>query len=592
MHVVYPIVALVLALATLHTGCFRDTEACETRQDCFSRERCIAGTCVANTPSPPSNNDRSNNTQPPTPTGPQEVQCPESRPDLCDENFCTDLGGDPLNCGECGEVCRLGEVCDEGDCIEIRDCRQQGCAGQSFCDEDDGKCKPGCERDEQCEGGASCNLETNVCTCNEGFHACSGTCFDSSSPNSCGTSCVPCPTDPNGVATCDEGRCGIECAETARRCGDACAACPQGDPVLETACDESLCVATRCEEGYEICEMGCCPIMSAPVPDEAVVANGAGPTSIAVDDSGTPHILYHDDALEDLVYVTWDGMSWSSTVLDGSMASVGQAHAIDSGPGGVLEVAYRDEDNGDVKALSFDGANWLAPSMVAGFNDVGAALDIARSPSGAVAISYYDATEQTMIVSLRQPGAMVWTRKIVAFDVTAPNALAIAPMDRLRVSYFRTNGSLGLSFRDMLGNWADETIAVGPGLGELVDLQVNSLGFPLVLYLQTDTDTLSFQARNGEAWGPLELIDNGTAVEGCAKMVLDGAGTPHVIYAASETSDLRYARRGAADTWMVRDLATGGDVGTQCDLAIDDQDVLHASFLDRSQGTVRYLRFK
>jgi hypothetical protein len=47
--------------------------------------------------------------------------------------------------------------------------------------------------------------------CPSGSHSCGGSCVSDSSPNSCGTSCTPCPTDPHGAATCTNGACGITC---------------------------------------------------------------------------------------------------------------------------------------------------------------------------------------------------------------------------------------------------------------------------------------------------------------------------------------------------------------------------------------------
>jgi hypothetical protein len=40
--------------------------------------------------------------------------------------------------------------------------------------------------------------------CQFGFHDCSGVCADDTSPQTCGSSCSPCPKPTNGFATCDQ----------------------------------------------------------------------------------------------------------------------------------------------------------------------------------------------------------------------------------------------------------------------------------------------------------------------------------------------------------------------------------------------------
>ena len=64
---------------------------------------------------------------------------------------------------ECsGEAtCGFGEVCVEGRCVGQSCATSAQCDIESFCQ--DGKCLSGCQNDQDCLPGDSCNLETQVC---------------------------------------------------------------------------------------------------------------------------------------------------------------------------------------------------------------------------------------------------------------------------------------------------------------------------------------------------------------------------------------------------------------------------------------------
>jgi hypothetical protein len=47
--------------------------------------------------------------------------------------------------------------------------------------------------------------------CPAGQHQCAGACVADTDPNACGPNCTVCPTDPNGVAVCTAGICGLVC---------------------------------------------------------------------------------------------------------------------------------------------------------------------------------------------------------------------------------------------------------------------------------------------------------------------------------------------------------------------------------------------
>jgi hypothetical protein len=170
---------------------------------------------------------------------------------------------------------------------------QHTCAGKCTDDRSPMTCGRGCDPCPNIEGGTAtcdgikCAIECpggqkpclTKCidmgapcdgTCEAGKNPCNGACVDAKSLSSCGTSCAPCPTSPNGVASCDGDKCDLKCNAGYHRCGDACvkdtdvANCgtscsPCAAPSGGTAgCDGTTCGA-QCPSGTKLCAGACLP---------------------------------------------------------------------------------------------------------------------------------------------------------------------------------------------------------------------------------------------------------------------------------------------------------------------------------------------
>ncbi len=261
----------LLGLSAL-AGCWDEPTACASTSDCFVGEVCASGQCA-----PPSVADQAPDTSPTPDMDPVLPDMQDASPDLPDVSHdmtptacgaptplacgeaCVDPQTDATHCGGCDRPCAQDEMCVSGACAPRMDCRApaQACQGFTYCDDSDGRCKPGCAEDSQCRADQRCT-DAHQCACPEGLRDCGGACRLAMDPGACGPSCEVCETSLLGLATCAQEQCQLSCDAGARDCGQGCAPCPEGRGVRTTGCMAGACVITACESGYTPCDSGCC----------------------------------------------------------------------------------------------------------------------------------------------------------------------------------------------------------------------------------------------------------------------------------------------------------------------------------------------
>lgn len=189
----------------------------------------------------------------------------------CGES-CVDLQVSFSHCGRCDRPCSAGQLCNNGECIAPpNDCREEGqsCPPAYYCDLINGRCKEGCASNDGCPGAnQSCDLGTNACVCDSGFHECGGECVSDNAVATCGTRCSPCPTPDNATPTCDGTSCGFTCntgfhacsgqcvPDNSVTCGTSCSPCTPPANATST-CHGTTCGYT-CDPGYLKCSGSCC----------------------------------------------------------------------------------------------------------------------------------------------------------------------------------------------------------------------------------------------------------------------------------------------------------------------------------------------
>lgn len=188
--------------------------------------------------------------------------------------------------GACGLRCRTGF---------------HACGSRCESDDDVNSCGDRCG---PCAAPAnatpSCENRSCTFTCANGFHRCGDACAANDAVASCGDRCMACPAPANGAGTCVEVRsdagvrfgCDFACTPGFHRCGNACVSDTSPEtcgsrclPCPGTANGQAACVNAQCDltcsAGFNRCNGVCSPATSA-------MACGASCSVCAAPDGGTP----------------------------------------------------------------------------------------------------------------------------------------------------------------------------------------------------------------------------------------------------------------------------------------------------------------
>ena len=183
-------------------------------------------------------------------------------------------------------------------------------------------------------------------------------------------------------------------------------------------------------------------------------------------------------------------------------------------------------------------------------------------------------------------------------------SIVIDSLNQVHISYYdnlpeldqEEIGKLKYAFWDgRSDNWRKEIVDHRNDVGSYssIDLYFDdrtNKEYPGIAYMSEKYDDLKFAQWDGVQW-TTEYVDEEGKVGPFASLAFDSKGNPHISYYDFTTSNknLKYARRDAkGGRWIISVLDDEDDVGQNSSIAIDKNDVVYISYIDKTSG---YLKF-
>ncbi|MBU7005989.1 stalk domain-containing protein [Phosphitispora fastidiosa] len=268
-------------------------------------------------------------------------------------------------------------------------------------------------------------------------------------------------------------------------------------------------------------------------------------TSIAIDGSGMPYVVYRDEANDNKATVmNYNGTSWEVVGNAGFSAGTADYASIAIDDNGTPYVVYQDGGN-DVKAtvMKYNGTSWEAVGS-AGFSPGGVEYtSIAIDNSGKLYVAYRDGYELynnkatvmkyngTSWEAIGNPGFSAGKAAYTSLAIDDTGTLYVAYQD-LGMDYKATVMTYSGNSWEVVGN-----AGFSPSWAVTTSIAIDGSGTPYVAYKDVGSnDKASVMKYNGTRWESVGSPGFSAGGTNYTSIAIDGSGVLYVAYMDGENS--------------------------------------------------------
>lgn len=321
-------------------------------------------------------------------------------------------------------------------------------------------------------------------------------------------------------------------------------------------------------------------------------------TSIAIDSSGTPYVLYSDDANGGKATVQkYDGANWVTVGTAGFSADLAFYTSITISDSNIVYAAFFDAGNGSrATVMKFDGVNWVTVGSPGFTPDAAAGTTIAIDHNETPYVAYTNYYDSLNVMKFDGSNWVAVGPGTISEGRTYSPSLAIAPDNTPYVAYSDDAGFFLPVVKKFDGaNW----VQLGtPGFitdtADDVEIAINDSGTVYLAYGNYDDNfRVNVWKFDGANWVRVGQPNFSALTEDWLDMALDGSGTPYVAY-----QDGAYGQKITVKKFDGSDWADVGSYGFSPDLvyyskiAIDRNGIPYVTFNDYgNDGKATVMKF-
>ena len=270
---------------------------------------------------------------------------------------------------------------------------------------------------------------------------------------------------------------------------------------------------------------------------------------MVIDDNDDLHLAYttYTSWSETLVYMHYDGITWTSEVVSSNAKFGPIGIAVDSNNHPHISYAVKGEYCGDgLRIASYDGSSWAYDVVEAGDNR------------------------------------------------GCESAILIDDNDNIYIAYQNRDNSKLLIATDKSGSWDSYIVDSGTSPSDLYPGYMTSMvmdeqGQFHIAHFDDKDDDLRYSTGAPNSQWTTTIVEQSGHTGRDPSIALDSSGNPHIVYNSWSGFDLKYAVYNPVTySWDKSFISTTGDVGKGNSIIIDPNGVMHVPFSDEDSDVLKY----
>jgi hypothetical protein len=307
-----------------------------------------------------------------------------------------------------------------------------------------------------------------------------------------------------------------------------------------------------------------------------------GPHVALTTDSGNiPHIVYFDDANDNLKYATVKEGSWRLQSMDSPNADGLYGSIVVDGADNPHTVRYILSAK-YITYMYYTGSTWDPAAFIADVNVGG--TSIAMDSTQTVHLAYFDKFTNELRYAVVSGNAFV--TQVIGNGTPDGGSfpLVLGADDAPHIAYYDANQGL-LYVSNEGGSWVAQVVDGGANVGLNPDMVIDRSGKTHLSYVDNATQTLKHAIFDGTAW-QVEAVDSGAF--GATAIAAGPQGSIHMSYYDIATGTLKHAYLPEGGQWSINIVAQGGDDGSFNDISVDSAGTPHIAFYDAGGEQLKY----
>jgi hypothetical protein len=320
--------------------------------------------------------------------------------------------------------------------------------------------------------------------------------------------------------------------------------------------------------------------------------------AVAVDSNGHIHVVQIKDESYQIRHSVNDGTGWNTVGINtcGSTYCWDIHMVIDDNDH--IHLAYTTYTSWDetLVYMNYDGATWTDTlvSSSAHFGPIGIAVDSNNHPHISYAVDGADQCGNGLRIA--SYNGTTWSHNTVEAGGNrgCESAIVIDESDNIYIAYQDRSSSKLKIATDKSGSWDSYLVDTGTSPSDIYPGYMTSMAmdgqgqFHIAHYDDKDYDLrYSTGVPNGQ-W-TTTIIDSTGYTGRDPSIAVDAADQPHIVYHTWTGQNLKYATLDSTTSnWSVTTMASGADVGEGNSIFIDESGIMHVPFSDGTSEVLKY----